>query len=94
MDTRAGDILDLKKILDDALSDDLLNSRAIEIYERLIEAKKNIRYRVDVDEAKLIDAQILDFIALIKEIKRRRSDKVLERFDFHVKKIGGDITTE
>ena len=88
---RAADIADLEEMLNNALSDAELCARSVEIYERLKEAKKNMRYRVDIDEAKRIDQECLDFINVLGEIKDRRHPKALDQFKAEIKKIGGDV---
>lgn len=88
---RAADIADLETMLNNALSDAELCARSVEIYERLKEAKKNLRYRVDIDEAKSIDQQCLDFLSVLGQINDRRHPKALDKFREEVKKIGGDV---
>lgn len=90
---RAADIADLEIMLNNALSDAELCARSVEIYERLKEAKKNMRYRVDIDEAKRIDKECLDFIRVLGEIKVRRHPKALDQFKEKIKQIGGDVIT-
>ncbi len=90
---RAADIADLEAMLNNALSDAELCARGVEIYERLKEAKKNMRYRVDIDEAKRIDIECLDFIRVLSEIKDRRHPKALDQFKTEIKRIGGDVIT-
>lgn len=90
---RAADIADLETMLNNGLSDAELCARSVEIYERLKEAKKNMRYRVDIDEAKRIDTECLDFIRVLGEIKDRRHPKALDQFKAEIKRIGGDVIT-
>ena len=90
---RAADIADLEAMLNNALSDAELCARSVEIYERLKEAKKNMRYRVDIDEAKRIDKECLDFVRVLGEIRDRRHPKALDHFKEQIKKIGGDVIT-
>lgn len=90
---RTADIADLETMLNNALSDAELCARSVEIYERLKEAKKNMRYRVDIDEAKKIDLECLDFTRVLGEIKNRRQIKLIDQIRAEIKKIGGDIIT-
>jgi hypothetical protein len=83
-DERAPDIKDLEKMLNiDAASDDELSDRAIEIFERLLEAGKKARRVVDREP---IEKQIKDFERVTDDIIRRRSTHVLDKFYDYLRK--------
>ncbi len=83
MPVRAPDIADLADLLERAEDEDLLNSRAIEISERLEEELKQARGRANITRSTELEAELNDFERVIADIQRRRRDGVLERFLTH-----------
>ena len=91
MAKRAPDIADLADLLDRAEDEDLLNSRAIEIAERLEEETKMARNRANITRSAELEEERKDFERVIADIRRRRRDGVLDRFLAHAynRKVSG-----
>lgn len=86
MISTAPDILDLKKKLDDGEGDDVLNNRAIEIFERLTEELNQAKGWKDKARQRALDQEAHDFEDLIDEIERRRHAHVLDKFAQYIKR--------
>lgn len=78
MKSKAPDIFDLMKKLDDGECDDVLNSRAIEILERLAEEIQSASGQHQKSDS--FQEQLEDFDAVLQDIKKRRHTHVLDRF--------------
>ncbi len=79
---RASDIIELERLLDDGEGDDELSRQAIAINKRLDE-EMNLagRKQQDVLKRNLIKLQRIDFHRVIGDIRRRRHDQALSRYD-------------
>lgn len=86
MAKRAPDIADLADLLDRAEDEDLLNSRAIEIAERLEDELKQARARANISRSTELEEERKDFERVIADIRKRRRDGVLDRFLAHAHK--------
>lgn len=86
MAKRASDIADLADLLDRAEDEDRLNSRAIEISERLEHEAKQARARANVTRTAELEEERKDFERVIADIRKRRRDGVLDRYFAHVQK--------
>ncbi len=80
MQGTAPDILDLEKKLNDGEGDDVLNNRAIEIFERLTEEIKAVRAKGNKSQADSLARQVKDFDRVLTDIKNRRHAHVLDKF--------------
>lgn len=82
---RAQDIEELERALNDGEGDDVLNSQAIEIFNRLNgEVRKALNRQLTDEERKNLGDELLDFGRTIKEIRDRRHAHVLDRFSKHL----------
>lgn len=88
MAKRAPDIADLADLLDRAEDEELLNSRAIEISERLEHEMKQARARANISRSTELEEERKDFERVIADIRKRRRDGVLDRFLAHAHKTG------
>jgi hypothetical protein len=86
MNSTAPDIVDLKKKLEDGEGDDVLNSRAIEIFERLTEEITEAKGWGDQSRQRSLEQEAKDFGDLIDEIERRRHAHALDKFAQYIKR--------
>lgn len=82
---RAADIDDLERMLNDGDGDDVLNARAIEIFERLRDELKRFKYSPSVSEKDRLKAEVEDFEDTLKQIEARRHEHALDRFKEYLK---------
>lgn len=87
MDTIAPDILDLAKKLEDGEGDEVLNNRAIEIYERLTDEFDRAKSRGSKSDVDAVMRQGDHFHEIIEKIKARRHDHVLDEFYHRVEEL-------
>ncbi len=80
-DTRAQDIRDLEKLLNDAEGDEELSDKAIEIAKRIRTDRMRAGQKVDISRAQILAKENSDFKQVIAEIRRRRGAQVLDKFE-------------
>lgn len=85
--SRAPDVADLEKMLDDGKSDDELCDRAIEIVERLRAEARRFRYSGNTREQDRIEAEGADFANVIEQIDKRRHPHALDRFKEYIRNL-------
>jgi hypothetical protein len=86
MISTAPDLLDLKKKLDDGEGDDVLNNRAIEIFERLTEEMMEAKGWKDGSQQRRLDQEVKDFEDLMNEIEKRRHAHVFDKFAQYIQR--------
>jgi hypothetical protein len=86
MISTAPDIRDLEQKLNDGEGDDVLNSRAIEIFERLTEDLVEAKGWKDKARQRALEQEAKDFEDLIDEIQARRHEHVLDKFAQYIKR--------
>lgn len=81
-DTRASDIIELERLLDDGEGDDELCKQAIKIFERLEREMNDAgRRQSDYVRREAIKVQRADFKAVLQTIRDRRHSGVLNQYD-------------
>lgn len=84
MNSRADEIAVLKKLLDDGEGDQEINAQAIKIWKMIREARNVWQFFGNVRVSD-IDAEVEEFERVIREIRRRRHDHVLDTYDHFVR---------
>jgi hypothetical protein len=77
---QAPDIADLERMLNEGGSADEINSRAIEIFERLEEEARRAKRNADVSAKGRVIRDAHDFDRVMKQIEARKHPIFLEKF--------------
>lgn len=85
MMSRAPDIEDLERMLNEGGDADSINNLAIEIYDRLREEAERAQYKADISNRNRILREAEDFLNVMKQISERKAPVFIERFVEHVK---------
>ena len=91
MSTRSKDIEELEWLLDNAGSDKELCDKAIEIADRILEDMKRFEQKHDLQVYDKIEKDCQDFETLLRNIKRRKHEHVLDEFFVHGRKIQQEL---
>ncbi len=91
MSARSKDIEELEWLLDNAGSDKELCDKAIEIADRILQDIKQLEQMFDVLIYDKIVKDSEDFEPVLRSIKRRKHEHVLDDFFAHGRKIQGEL---
>ena len=87
MKTRSKDIDELEWFLDNAGSDKELCDKAIEIVDRILRDIKQFEQKHDLQDYEKIENDCQDFETVLKKIKMRKHEHVLDDFFAHGKEM-------